>query len=78
VTRSDAPTGATRSDRITKADIEEKLRELRGEVDHRVEGARVAGAAVAAGLVVTAVVVAYWMGRRRSRKRRTVLEIRRI
>jgi hypothetical protein len=63
---------------ITRADIEAKFAELRGEVDERTEAAKVPALAVAAGAVVVTVVVAYWLGRRRGRKRQMVLEIRRI
>lgn len=65
-------------ERITRDDIEAKLRELRGEVEEGMEVARGAGTVALVAGVVALVVVAYWMGRRRSRKRRTVLEIRRI
>ncbi len=63
---------------ISRDDIESKLRELQGEVDEGVDTARSVGTVVAVGAVVAVVVVAYWLGRRRGRKRRTVLEIRRI
>ena len=63
---------------VTRDDIEAKLRELKGEVDTRVEGAKVSATVVAVAVVVTTVVVAYWLGKRRSRKRQTVFEIRRI
>ena len=66
------------SDPISRDDIEAKLRELRGDVDERVEAARVPGIAIAVGIVVGAVVVSYWLGRRRGRRKQTVLEIRRI
>ena len=64
--------------KVTRDDIEAKLRELRGEVDERVETAVVSAKVVAAAVAVGAVVVAYWLGRRRTRKRQMVLEIRRI
>lgn len=64
--------------KITRDDIEAKLRELRGEVDERVEGVRVVGTAVAVGVAVVVVVTAYWLGRRRGKKRQAVFEIRRI
>jgi len=64
--------------RITRDDLEAKLREMAGGVDDRVEAARPAlmGGAVA-GLVL-AVLVAYLLGRRRGRRRSAVVEIRRI
>ena len=64
--------------KITRDDIEAKLRELRGEADERVEAAKIPAAAVAVAVVVATVVVAYWLGRKRGRKRQMVLEIRRI
>ena len=63
---------------ITRADIEAKLRELQGEVDERTEAAKVPAFAIAVGAVVAAIVVTYWLGKRRGRKRQMVLEIRRI
>lgn len=65
-------------EKITRDDIEAKLRELRGEVEEGVEVARGVGTVVAVAGVVILVVSAYWMGRRRGRRRQTVLEIRRI
>jgi hypothetical protein len=65
-------------EKVTRDDIEAKLRELRGEVDSRVEDVKVSATIVAVAVAVTAVVVAYWLGRRRSRRRQTVFEIRRI
>jgi hypothetical protein len=65
-------------EKVTREDIESKLRELRGEVDSRVEDVKVSVTVVAVAIAVTAVVAAYWFGRRRSRKRQTVFEIRRI
>ncbi len=64
--------------KITRDDIEAKLRELRGDVDETVEEVRVPAIAIAVGVVVVTVVLAYWFGRRKGRKSRTVLEIRRI
>jgi hypothetical protein len=66
------------ADKITRDDIEAKLRELRGEVDERVEEVKVPAIAIAVGVVVVAVAAAYWFGKRRGKKRRMVLEIRRI
>ena len=64
--------------KITRDDIEAKLRELRGEVDEEVEKVKIPAIAIAVGAAVATVVVAYCFGRRRGRKRQTVLEIRRI
>ena len=63
---------------VTRNDIEQKLRQIRGEVDTAGEAARsyalVAGAAVA----VAVVAVAYFWGKRKAKKKRTVVEIRRV
>ena len=64
--------------RITRGDLETKLREVSGDVGDTVDAAKpqlVGGAA--AGLLL-AVVVAYLLGRRRGRKRSAVVEIRRV
>ncbi len=63
---------------VTRADIEAKLREIRGEVDTTAEGAK--SYALTAGLVAAVVVVGfvYLLGRRRGRRRTTVVEIRRV
>jgi hypothetical protein len=68
----------TRDKKITRDDLESKLRELRGEVDERVEATKTPAIAVAVGVVVVTVLAAYWMGRRRGKKRQMVLEIRRL
>ncbi len=69
---------ATQSQPITRSDIESKLRELQGEVDSNLESARSVG--IVAGVVgaVLLVLLAYFLGRRRGKKRQTVFEIRRI
>jgi hypothetical protein len=63
---------------ITRDDIESKLRELQGEVDTNLESARTVGLAAGIGVAILLVLVAYMLGRRRGKKRLTVLEIRRI
>jgi len=72
-------TAATKTDeRITPADIEGKLRQLRGEVDTAAESAKsyllVAGAVAAVALLG----IAFWIGRRRGKKMSTIVEIRRV
>ena len=64
--------------KITRDDIEAKLQELRGEVDQRAEAAKVPAIAVAIGLAVVTIAAAYLLGRRKGKKRQTILEIRRI
>jgi hypothetical protein len=63
---------------ITRSDIEAKFGELRGEVDAGTQAAKVPAIAIAVGAAVLTVVVAYWFGKRKGKKRQMVLEIRRI
>lgn len=64
--------------RVNREDIEAKLREIRGEVDETTDTAK--PYAVAAGVAVAVAVVAlvYTMGRRKGKKRTTVVEVRRV
>ncbi|HXQ60820.1 MAG TPA: hypothetical protein VN796_00730 [Acidimicrobiales bacterium] len=64
--------------RISRGDLEAKLREVSGDVGQTVEAAKpkIAGGAVAGLLLV--VIVAYLLGRRRGRKRSAIVEIRRV
>ena len=73
-----AKTRAPLPEKITRDDIEAKLRELRGEVDDRVEEVKVPAIAIAIGVAVLTIVAAYWFGKRRGKKRQMVLEIRRV
>ena len=64
--------------KITRDDIESKLRELRGEVDE--VGSASKGYALAAGVVALTVLVAgaYLLGRRKSKRRSTIVEVHRV
>lgn len=63
---------------VTRATIEGKLREIRGELDSTAESAR--PYAVVAGVAVAVVVVgmAYLLGRRKGKKKTTLVEVRRV
>ncbi len=63
---------------VTKADIEAKLREIKGEVDEDVEGAKPIVEMVAIGGVILLILLAYFLGRRKGKKKTTVVEIRRV
>jgi hypothetical protein len=63
---------------IHRSDIESKLREIRGEVDSTATAAKPAAMAVAAVAVVLVVGAAYFLGRRKGKKKSTVVEIRRV
>jgi hypothetical protein len=62
--------------KITKADIEAKLREATGELDEEVEHGRRIGPWVMGAAAV--IVVVYRFGIRRGSRHSTLLEIRRI
>jgi hypothetical protein len=64
--------------RITRDDIESKLKELRGEVSEQAEAAKMPAIAIAVGIVVLSIATAYVLGRRKGKRRQTVLEIRRL
>jgi hypothetical protein len=63
---------------ISRGDIEAKLRELQGEATTTGENVRtyaMVGGAVVAVAVVGAV---FWLGKRRGRRRTTIVEVRRV
>lgn len=68
----------TNGQRITRADIEAKLREMRGDVEQTAEAAKVPILAIAAGVAGLVVIAAFLLGKRRGRRRSTVVEIRRV
>ena len=78
MSRHDTSTTNGHTRPITRADLEAKLRDITGDVGETVDAARGIGVAVATGVAAVLVVGAYWLGRRKGRKRKTVLEIRRV
>ena len=64
--------------RITRDDLEDKFRELEGDVRDQAASAR--STAVTAGIVALLLVLllAFLLGRRKGRLRSTVVEIRRV
>jgi hypothetical protein len=64
--------------RVTRDDIETKLRQLRGDVDTAGEAARGIGTIAAGVAVVVVIAVAYFVGRKRGRRSSTVVEVRRF
>ena len=66
------------SGRITRADIEAKLRAIRDDIEPVGEQAK--GGVMAAAPVVVAVLLigAYLLGKRSGKKRRAVIEIKRL
>jgi hypothetical protein len=71
--RPNAPTSP-----ITRDDIEAKFRELQAEVDQVEDDARSYAGIAAVVVVVVVVTVAFMLGRRRGKRRGTIVEIRRI
>lgn len=69
---------AAPADRITRQDIETKLRQIRGDVDTVGEQAKGAGMIAAAAAVVVVVAVAYLLGKKRGKRKSTVVEVRRF
>jgi hypothetical protein len=64
--------------RVSKADIEQRLRNLQGGVEETIASQRqkIIGAAVAVGVLT--ILLAFVLGRRSGRKKNTVVEIRRF
>jgi len=65
-------------ERITRDQIEGKLREMTGGVTDEVDGAKSQALAIGLAVVVVSVAVVYLIGRRRGRRRSTIVEVRRI
>jgi hypothetical protein len=63
---------------ITRDDIEAKLRQLQGGVNDTKESALATAITVGAVVAVGVVAVAFLLGRRKGKKRTTVVEVRRI
>jgi hypothetical protein len=63
---------------VTRGDIEAKLREIRGVTDTTTEVAQGAKKPVLAVVGVGVVLGAFLLGRRRGRKRSTIVEVRRV
>jgi hypothetical protein len=68
--------GASRP--VTRDDLEAKFREVQGGGRAGADTARGVGRATGVLVAVAAVGIAYLIGRRRGRRRRTVVEVRRI
>jgi hypothetical protein len=63
---------------ISRRDLESKFRELQGEVTTAGDTAKSYALVVGAVAVVAVVGVAFLFGRRRGKKRSTVVEVRRL
>ncbi len=63
---------------IGRSDLEAKLRQLQGGVNETRDSVMATAITVGAVVAVGVVAVAFLLGRRRGRKRTTVVEVRRI
>ena len=67
-----------RRGRVTRGDIEAKLRQIKGEVDSTTTAARPYVAVAVAGAALAVVGVAFLLGQRKGKKKTTVVEVRRV
>ena len=63
---------------VSRDDIESKLRELRGEVDTAGDNARQYAVIAGAVVAVAVVALAFAWGKRKGKKKTTVVEVRRV
>ena len=75
---STTQTATSPNGRVTRKDIETKLREIRGDVDTAEEAAKGVGTLVAGAAVVVVVIAVYLLGRRRGKRSSTVVEVKRF
>lgn len=69
---------ATHATPIERGDLEAKLRELQGGVTETTESAKTTLLTVGAVVAVGVIAIAFLAGRRKGKKRTTVVEVRRI
>jgi hypothetical protein len=65
-------------EKITRDQIEAKFRDMTGGVTEEVEGVRSRALAIGLAVVVVSVALVYLAGRRRGRRKSTIVEVRRI
>lgn len=64
--------------KITPADLENKFRDIQGQVDTVAQDSKKKAAVAGSALAVLLLVIIYVMGRNAGKKKSTVLEIRRL
>ncbi len=65
-------------DKITPADLEAKFKELQGDVNEQAESAKTTIATIGAVVAVVVVLGIFLLGKRRGKKKTTVIEVRRF
>lgn len=65
-------------DKISRDDIEAKLREIQGEVDETAESAKGMALAIGAAAAVAVIVVIFLVGKKRGGRKNTIVEVRRF
>ncbi len=63
---------------VDRSDIEAKLREIRGQVDTTATAAKPVAMIVAGVAAVAVLGAVYFLGRRKGKRKSTVVEIRRV
>ena len=66
------------SQKISRADLEAKFRDVKGGVDQRTLAAKEKAKPYAVGAAILVLLLAYLIGKRVGKKKSTVVEIRRI
>lgn len=66
------------SKKITREDLESKFRELQGDVDDTKAEVASYAAVAAVAAIVTVAAIAFVLGRRKGRRKSTIVEIRRV
>jgi len=66
------------SGKITKSDIEAKLRQVKGEITETGSAARAGGMKAGGAIGAALLAVSFLLGRRRGKRRSTTVEIRRV
>lgn len=65
-------------EKITRKDIEDKFREITGDVDDKADEARTTALTIGAVVAVAVVLGVFLFGRSRGRKKTTIVEVRRF
>lgn len=70
--------GAPKDDAVSRDDIEAKFREIKDEVAETAESAKGTLLTVGAAVAVVVVLGVFLLGKRRGRKKTTIVEVRRL